>query len=133
METQLYYRPANQHTAEYLERCLGKHSAYAHSHTTRAHQEVSEGRSEQGVPLLTAWDIRQLHDEHIIGFHRQLPPFKATRMDWRNIPVLAKRHGLPPPPLSPLPELTESPQSMQRTNDIFISPYLDPKKQGSLR
>lgn len=132
METQLYYRPANEHTAEYLERCLGMHSAYAHSHTTRAHQEVSEGRSEQGVSLLTAWDVRQMHDEHIIGFHRHLPPFRATRMDWRHNPLLAKRHGLPQPSLSPLPELAESAQPTRQTNDVFTSPHVDPDKRKNI-
>jgi type IV secretion system protein VirD4 len=46
METQLYYRPANQATAEYLERCLGSRSGYAESQTIRNGQEASEGRSE---------------------------------------------------------------------------------------
>src|SRR5512132_4543534 len=35
METQLYYRPSNHETAEYLERCLGRTSEFAHSQTVR--------------------------------------------------------------------------------------------------
>src|SRR5207244_4986792 len=30
MESQIYYRPSNQETADYLEHCLGRKSAYAH-------------------------------------------------------------------------------------------------------
>src|SRR3712207_9210266 len=65
-------------TAEYLERCLGRRSGYAESHTIRHGEETSEGRSEQGVPLLTAWEIKQLADEQIVGFHRRLPPFRRS-------------------------------------------------------
>jgi type IV secretion system protein VirD4 len=35
MESQLYYRPSNQETADYLEHCLGRKSDYAHSQTLR--------------------------------------------------------------------------------------------------
>jgi type IV secretion system protein VirD4 len=128
METQLYYRPANQATAEYLERCLGKRSAYAESHTTRHGQESSEGRSEQGVPLLTAWEIKQLHDEQIIGFHRRLPPFRAHRMDWRDIQTLVTRHGLTPPVLPSLPGLEE--MVVPVGGEVFSSPYVDPDGFG---
>jgi type IV secretion system protein VirD4 len=83
MESQLYYRPNDQETAAYLERCLGRKSDFAHSHTIREGEETSEGRMEQGIPLLTAQEIKQMPDERIIGFHRQLPPFLATRMGWR--------------------------------------------------
>jgi type IV secretion system protein VirD4 len=133
METQLYYRPANQVTAEYLERCLGKRSAYAESHTTRHGQEASEGKSEQGVPLLTAWEIRQLRDEHILGFHRRLPPFKATRMDWRLLPVLTSRHGIPPPTLPVLPELADRPLKPKIERELFTSSYIDPDRRSNYR
>lgn len=131
METQLYYRPANQVTAEYLERCLGRRSAYAESQTIRHGTEASQGRSEQGVALLTAWEIKQMADEQIIGFHRRLPPFRATRMDWRQVPVLANRHGLPPPGLYSLPELREQSSPVSRTSEVFTSPYIDPDRRGS--
>lgn len=107
METQLYYRPANQETAEYLERCLGRKSDYARSETLREGVETSEGRLEQGVPLMTAWEIKQLADEDIIGFHRLLPPFRVKRLDWRHFPLLRERYQLPAPPLPNLPPLTE--------------------------
>src|SRR5438270_11112320 len=82
MESQIYYRPSNQETADYLEHCLGRVSAYAHSHTLREGEETSQGLSEQGIPLLTSQEIKQMQDEAIIGFHRRLPPFQLKRVDW---------------------------------------------------
>ena len=66
------YRPSNQETAEYLERCLGRKSGFATSQTTHEGSAATEGLSEQGVPLLTAQEIKQLGDEDVIGFHRRL-------------------------------------------------------------
>jgi type IV secretory pathway TraG/TraD family ATPase VirD4 len=63
---------------------------------------------EQGIALLTAQDIKQLPDEQIIGFHRQVPPFLGTRMDWRRFPLLKERQAMPPPELLVLPELAET-------------------------
>jgi type IV secretory pathway TraG/TraD family ATPase VirD4 len=96
MGSQIYYRLSNQEIADYLERCLGRRSDFAHSHTVRQGVQTSEGRSEQEIPLLTAQAIKQLGDEDIIGFHRRLPPFKARRMDWRRFPVLVQRHAIFP-------------------------------------
>jgi type IV secretion system protein VirD4 len=104
MESQIYYRPSNQETADCLEHSLGRGSEYARSRTTRDGAQTSEGLSEQGVPILTAWEIKQMRDEDIIGFHRRLPPFRGKRMDWRRLPLLVKRRNIPPPVLSPLPE-----------------------------
>jgi type IV secretory pathway TraG/TraD family ATPase VirD4 len=103
METQLYYRPSNQETADYLEHCLGRRSDFAHSRTVREGVQTSEGRSEQGIPLLTAQEVKQLGDEDIIGFHRRLPPFRAKRMDWRRFPLLVQRRSVRPPKLYSLP------------------------------
>jgi type IV secretion system protein VirD4 len=129
MESQIYYRPNDQDTAEYLERCLGRKSDYAHSHTMREGTETSQGRSEQGIPLMTAQEIKQLPDEEIIGFHRQLPPLRATRMDWRRFPILVKRRSMPPPALSMLPALAESlPILATRTTgypDGFFNPNME--------
>ncbi len=130
METQIYYRPANQATAEYLERCLGKKSDYARSQSMREGTETGQGRSEQGVPLMTAWEIKQLRDEEIIGFHRRLPPFKAKRMDWRQSSILRQRQRLPAPKLSPLPQIPERPQrSTMKKGDVFSSSYIDPDRR----
>ena len=56
---------------------------------------------------MTAQEIKQMADEDVIGFHRQLPPFLSTRMDWRCFPILKQRQGMPPPELSALPDLAE--------------------------
>jgi type IV secretion system protein VirD4 len=69
MESQLYYRPTDLATAQYLQERCGKQSAYAHSTTEREGAEVQEGLIEQAIPLLTSQDILQLTDEEIIGFH----------------------------------------------------------------
>ena len=94
MESQLYYRPVDLTTAQHLEAKLGKQSAYAHSNTEREGIETSEGLTEQGVPLLTAQEIRQLKDEEVIGFHRHLPPFRMKRVDWRQSPILQQRRSI---------------------------------------
>src|SRR2546423_2159992 len=109
METQLYYRPTDLATAQYLELRCGKQSAYAYSITEREGTEPSEGQTEQAIPLLTAQDIMQLRDEEIICFHRRLPPFKLNRMDWRHHPELQQRRSIPVPELSPLPQITDLP------------------------
>jgi type IV secretory pathway TraG/TraD family ATPase VirD4 len=89
--------------------------------------ETSEGRSEQGIPLMTAWEIKQLEDEEIIGFHRKLPPFKAKRMDWRNSKLLRQRQQIPAPELLPLPEPEDRSQKLIWARDKkFADGYIDP-------
>ena len=44
MESQIYYRPSNHETAEYLERCLGRTSQFAHSQTVRDGTHTSQAR-----------------------------------------------------------------------------------------
>jgi type IV secretory pathway TraG/TraD family ATPase VirD4 len=123
VESQLYYRPSNQETAEYLERCLGRKSGFAASQTTHEGASASEGLSEQGVPLLTAQEIKQLGDEDVIGFHRRLPPFQAKRMDWRRFGELEMRRRLAAPRLPVLPGLRAAGWQRQA---LVASPYLDP-------
>src|SRR5207248_8572820 len=115
METQLYHRPTDLSTAQYLELRCGKQSAYAYSITEREGTEPSEGQTEQAIPLLTAQDIMQLRDEEIICFHRRLPPFKLTRMDWRQHPELKHRRNIPAPPLPPLPQIANLPMEISQT------------------
>jgi type IV secretory pathway TraG/TraD family ATPase VirD4 len=62
--------------------------------------------AEQGVPLMTANEIKQMDDWDIIVFHHNLPPFRARRMNWLEHPVLRDRQAKQPPKLSPLPQLT---------------------------
>ncbi len=125
MESQIYYRPTDLATAQYLEERLGSRSAYAHSTTEREGIETSEGHTERPIPLLTAQDILQLKDEEIIGFHRRLPPFKITRADWRRHPVLSKRQGLPTPTLPSLPQIAGIPMEVGQANS-FPGGYIDP-------
>jgi type IV secretory pathway TraG/TraD family ATPase VirD4 len=127
-ETQLFYRPANQETAEYIERCLGRKSDYAKSQTMRDGTETSEGRSEQGIPLLTAWEIKQMKDEDIIGFHKNIPPFRAKRMDWRRFPLLVQRQMIPPPELSPLPTRDLALPLLGQVVPAFPDGFIDPDR-----
>jgi type IV secretion system protein VirD4 len=130
MESQIYYRPNDQETAEYLERCLGRKSDFAHSQTLREGEQTSEGRMEQGISLMTAQEIKQMPDDRIIGFHRQLPPFLATRMDWRRFPVLTERQAIPPPALSPLPELTETLPTLTPHSNGQLTGFINPDMTG---
>jgi type IV secretion system protein VirD4 len=122
METQLYYRPSGQKTADYLEHCLGRKSGYARSQTIKEGDETSQGRSEQGIPLMTAQVIKQMKDEWIIGFHRRLPPFKMRRVDWRHHPEFIQKRQLPPPMLSALPPL---PDMTFNTQQFYDDGYVD--------
>jgi type IV secretory pathway TraG/TraD family ATPase VirD4 len=125
METQLYYRPTDLATAHYLQERCGKQSAYAHSTTEREGAETSEGLSEQAIPLMTAQDIMQLRDEEMICFHRRLPPFTISRMDWRQHPTLAQRRQIPAPQLQPLPHIADLPKEIAQTFR-FPHGYIDP-------
>jgi type IV secretion system protein VirD4 len=111
-ESQLYYRQASHETAKYLEECLGKRSDFAHSQTLHKGVEISQGQVEQAVELMTAQAIKQMGDNEIIGWHRELMPFKAKRMDWRDFPLLIERRSIPPPPLPILPPLDEHPPDL---------------------
>ena len=92
--------------------------------------ETSEGRMEQGIPLLTAQEIKQMADEDVIGFHRQLPPFMAKRMDWRHFPDLVKRQGMPPPELSPLPDLAEPLPALRPQSNGQLNGFINPDMPG---
>jgi len=119
MESQLYYRPTDVATANYVEQRCGRQSAYAHHTTEQQNGHSSEGRSEQAIPLLSAYDFSRYQDHEVIGFHRALPPFKLHRMDWRQYSLLQKRRTVPAPvlpTLAPLPVL----QAMRQP--VFMDP-----------
>lgn len=126
MDTQLFYRPSDLETAAFLERSLGRRSGFATSQTTHEGSTSAEGLSEQGIPLLTAQEIKQLGDEEIIGFHRNLPPFRARRMDWRRFGVLAERQRLAAPRLTVLPALARIPTLAWQRKEAVAAPYFDP-------
>src|SRR4051812_46246372 len=108
MDSQIYYRPADLQTAEYLENRLGYRSAWAHSKTRHDGHEVSEGEQERFIALLSKQEIMQLPGEAVIGFTGNLPPFQGQRIDWRRIPVFQARQKIAPPPLPVLPKLEET-------------------------
>ena len=122
MENQTYYRPADLATAQQIQDRLGKQSAYAHSQTLREGEETSEGRTEQGIPLMTAQEIMQMKDDEIIGFHRRLPPFKAHRVDWRRHKTLSQKQKLPAPKLPTLPPLTDLQAPLAGSDPEYINP-----------
>lgn len=120
-----YYRPANLDTADYLEHALGRVSEYAHSQTKRQGTEDSSGLLEQGVPLMTAGEIKQMGDEDIIAFHRNLPPMKLKRIDWRQNRELIQKRQIAPPQITPLPQLTDI---QIRTTDPLTEEIIDPDR-----
>jgi type IV secretory pathway TraG/TraD family ATPase VirD4 len=81
---------------------------------------VSQGLSEQAVPLLTAQEIKRMRDEEIIGFHRRLYPFQAKRMDWRRFPILIQRQRIPAPKLYPLSQPTD--HEWKKPSSGYIDP-----------
>ena len=108
METQIYQRPSDTSTAEHVEDRVGLKSEYARSETSRQGQDTSEGRSERPVPLIAKNDITLLPDYEIIGFHRNLRPFKLERCDWRNNQLLRLRKSVPAPVVRELPPVMSS-------------------------
>jgi type IV secretion system protein VirD4 len=124
-ESQIYYRPSSQETAEYLERCLGKKSGFAHSQSTQGEAKPTEAASEQAVPLLPAHTIKQLDDEEVILFHRNLAPFKARRMDWRRYRLLRARAQLPASQLPTLPPLESALSQTLGSETATALPSLD--------
>ena len=111
MESIVFYRPAtgNRSTGKYLEDTLGERSGFARSETEHDGERPSESKSERAIPLLTAWDIQRMGDTDIIGFHRDIPPFRAKRMNYLNFPELVRRSRKAPPRVDLLPDVTDIP------------------------
>ena len=122
MESQLYYRPTDIATARHIEERCGRRSAYAHHSTEQHGGNTSEGRSEQAIPLLSAYDFARYQDHEVIGFHRALPPFKLRRMDWRQHHLLRQRRTVPPPPLPTLSTLADLPTLQSIRRPYYVSP-----------
>jgi type IV secretory pathway TraG/TraD family ATPase VirD4 len=80
MDTQIFYRQRRA-TAKYLEEELGRRSDYSHSQSRREGGYETQGMSEQGVPVMTANQIKQMQDSDILVFHHNLPAFRARRMN----------------------------------------------------
>jgi type IV secretion system protein VirD4 len=123
MDTQIFYRQRRA-TAKYLEEELGRRSDYSHSQSRREGGYETQGMSEQGVPVMTANQIKQMQDSDILVFHHNLPAFRARRMNWLEHPVLRERQAMRPPALSPLPPLTGLELRSLQTPafDAFVDP-----------
>jgi len=127
MESQIYFRPTDLATAQYLEERLGMKSAYAHSSTLHEGEETSAGLSERPIPLLTTQEILQLEDIETLSFHRRLPPMRITRMDWREHPALIQRRSIQPPQLHALPQIADLPMGQALTQTFRVpQEYVDP-------
>lgn len=121
MEHQLYYRSYDLSTAEYLQKRCGEKSGFAKSTTARGGEVTSEGEAERPVHLITAQEIMQFKDTDVLGFHRQLPPFKLKRFAWYEHTLLRKRRSMKAPllpVLSPIPEMHTLPQEQY----LYIDP-----------
>ena len=109
LDTQIFSRQSGLETQEYLARKLGYTSAFAHSISSHADHQTTEGENEQAISVLTAQQIAELSKTEVMCFHASfhggLKPIKARRMDWRLFPELVIRTKIPPPPLAPLPPL----------------------------
>jgi type IV secretory pathway TraG/TraD family ATPase VirD4 len=127
MESIVYYRPAtgNRSTGKYLEDTLGERSGFAHSETEHDGERSSESKSERAIPLLSAWDIQRMGDSEIIGLHRDIPPFRQTRMNYLNFPQLLRRSKIPPPPVHRLPEVPDI-QDIPAESHLHIPEFFDP-------
>jgi len=83
--------------------------------------------SEQGVPVMTANQIKQMLDADILVFHHNLPAFRARRMNWLEHPILKRRTAAPPPKLDPLPPLT--PLEFRDVEDSAEVAFVDPDER----
>src|SRR5947209_13241617 len=132
MDSQIYYRPTDLATAQYLEKRLGNKSAFAQSTTSHDGKETSEGQTERPIALQTAQEISQMKDHEIIGFHRHLPPFKINRVNWRHQPTLKQRRTIPAPELFVLPTIAEMPMKRIQSQTFRLSDgYIDPDMKPS--
>src|SRR3954451_25101652 len=102
METQLFTHQSGLETSEYVERRLGRTSDFAHS-TSVHDDQTTESESEQAVSLLSPQEVAELSETEILCVHRNLKPFRARRMDWREYEELKQLTTIPPPPLQALP------------------------------
>jgi hypothetical protein len=68
---------------------------------------------------MTVQDITELSETEIIGIHRNLKPFRAKRIDWREFPHLAARTKIEPPALPTLPPAPDIPSLSAGTGSFF--------------
>src|SRR5256714_1556350 len=127
MDTHILLRPNDKDTAADIETWLGRGSQFAESYNMRQGNELfSESLSEQGIPLMSARELQEMHEKYAIIFHRDYPPIKAHRLKWWQSPLLKKRQGIPPPVLGALPQIPSLPEMSQsetaRPGIRFVDP-----------
>jgi type IV secretory pathway TraG/TraD family ATPase VirD4 len=105
MDTIVIHRPApdDYETMAHIERILGPTSGFAHSKSEHEGGVTTTGESEQKIPLIPAHETDLIDQTQVIIKRSGIRPVLAERLDWRSFPQLAKRHGMPPPQVSPLP------------------------------
>src|SRR3712207_378568 len=108
-DTKIFYRPAtgNVKAAEQISHVLGPVSKYAESQTLRDGEEISLGKSERPVPLLSAQEILQMEDDEVIIYFSNKAPIRAKRMDIRRFPKLEARMSRVAPAVPELPPLRD--------------------------
>ena len=139
MDAKLFYRQSDFEAAKDIAESLGYRSAFAHSQTLRDGHEASEGLSEQAVHVLTPRDINELDPENVIALFSNRKPIWLTRMDWQAFPILKQRRGIPPPLVTPLPQLdgrqdpldhhTTQSSTLWQRNRKLPNGYVDPDKR----
>jgi hypothetical protein len=92
----------------HIERNLGYTSGFAHSKNEHDGETTSTGESEQKIPMVPAHETDLIEDTKVIIKRSGVRPILADRLDWRLIPELQDRYGIPPPQLSELPAFDES-------------------------
>lgn len=123
LESQVFYRPSELVTAQFIEERLGEVSAYARSYSaTPFGERRSESRTERPVPLLSAQDVLQMPAQDIIAFHRDLPPARLQRANWIEHAALVARQGLSVPQVDELPVAATLPQAEQPPSGVATVP-----------
>jgi type IV secretion system protein VirD4 len=107
MGGKVFFHPEDYQTAKSISDTLGIASGYSHSQTLREGEVSSEGRSEQGVALLTPQELMGLGDRDILFFYKNLKPGRGIRMEFWCFPLLEKRRAIPAPPVKALPPVSE--------------------------
>src|SRR5256714_3872683 len=117
MDTHILLRPNDKDTAAGIEEWLGRGSQFAESINMRQGQGMfSESLSEQGIAVMSARELQEMHDKHAIVIHRNFAPMKVHRLKWWQSTMLKTRQGLPPPVLHPLPHIPDLPASVIQGN-----------------
>jgi type IV secretory pathway TraG/TraD family ATPase VirD4 len=128
MDTHIILRPNDKDTAAGIEEWLGRGSQFAESINMRqGHEMFSESLSEQGIAVMSARELQEMHDKHAIIFHRNYKPIKALRLKWWQSNMLKKRQDLTPPVLQTLPNIPGLPRLDETSN---MQSRTEPSKQS---